>query len=112
MAAPETSFPKTVQPKKRVSEKLFKHVKTKAVPATKQTKKERVAQYYIQAGSFSSMPNKTYLSKIRALGFRYTVRHADNYKVLIGAYKDEKSAREVLPKVRKDISGGAFIVKL
>ncbi len=112
MATPETSFPKTVQPKKPVPEKLSKHVKTKAVSTTKHPKKERVAQYYIQAGSFSSMPNKTYLSKIRALGFRYTVRHADNYKVLIGAYKDEKSAREVLQKVRKDISGGAFIVKL
>ncbi len=112
MSTPAPSSLKTVKPKKPVSEKLFGHVKTKAVPTMKHPKKERTVQYYIQVGSFSSMPNKDYLSKISALGLRYTVRHADNYKVLIGAYKDEKSAREVLQKVRRDINGGAFIVKL
>ena len=66
----------------------------------------------MQAGSFTAMPNKAYLSKIKALGLRYTVRHTDNYKVLIGTYNDEKDAREALEKVRKHINIGAFIVKL
>jgi len=109
---PTSSSSKTVQAKKPAAEELFKDVKTKAVSTMKPSKKERTVQYYIQVGSFSSMPNKAYLSKISALGLRYTVRSADNYKVLIGAYKDEKSARDVLEKVRRDINAGAFIVKL
>ena len=74
--------------------------------------KENPVKYYVQAGSFSAMPNKAYLSKIKALGLRYTVRHIENYKVLIGAYKDEKDARNALKKVRKHINDGAFVVKL
>ncbi len=99
---------KTVQPKKTVSETLFRNVKTKALP----TMKESAGGYYIQVGAFSDMPDESYLSKIRASGFRFRVHHTENYKVLIGAYRDEKSAREVLKKVRRDINSGAFLVKL
>jgi cell division protein FtsN len=73
--------------------------------------KENPVKYYVQAGSFSALPSKAYLSKIKALGLRYTVRHIENYKVLIGAYKNEKDARKALKKVRKDINEGAFITK-
>ena len=78
----------------------------------KQDIKDNSLKYYVQAGSFAAMPNKKYLSDITALGLRYTVRHADRYKVLIGAYNDETSARSALKKVRKYINSGAFIVKL
>ncbi len=101
-----------VQPKKPVSETLFSNVKTKTVPVMKRKTKESAVEYYIQVGAFSSMPNKAYLVKISALGLPYKVRHTENYKVLIGGYRDEKSAREVLKKVRRAINGGAFIVKL
>ena len=74
--------------------------------------KQSTVMYYIQVGAFSAMPNKAYLSEIEALGLRYKVHHRDNYKVLIGAYQDEKNARKVLKKVRSHINGGAFIVKL
>ncbi len=94
-----------------ISEKLFTNVKTKVPLTIKHVSKENSVKYYVQAGSFSSMPNKAYLSKIKALGLRYTVRHIENYKVLIGAYKDEKDARKALKKVRKDINEGAFITK-
>jgi hypothetical protein len=57
------------------------------------------------------MPKRDYLEKIETLGFRYKVHHAENYKVLIGAYQDEKNAREVLKKVREHINKGAFITK-
>ena len=97
---------------KAASDKLFTNVKTKVPPKVKHVTKETSVKYYVQAGAFSAMPNKAYLSKIKALGLRYTVRHADNYKVLIGTYKDEKGAREALKKVRKHINNGAFIVKL
>lgn len=106
------SSSKTVQHKKPVTQKLFTQVKTKEAAKTHNITTSIAQKYYIQVGSFSAMPNKAYLSEIEALGLRYRVRHADNYKVLIGAYKDEKSAREVLKKVRTHINSGAFIVKL
>ncbi|GIU01523.1 D-alanyl-D-alanine carboxypeptidase [Sulfurovum sp. TSL6] len=109
-SAPSSS--KRVKPKKPAAEKLFRNVKTKAVPTMKRETKESAVQYYIQVGAFSAMPNKAYLSKIKALGLRYKVHHTDNYKVLIGAYQDEKNAREALKKVRTHINGGAFVVKL
>jgi hypothetical protein len=58
------------------------------------------------------MPKRDYLEKIETLGFRYKVHHAENYKVLIGAYTDEEGARTALQKVRAKINEGAFIVKL
>ena len=106
------SSSKIVHKKKPASQKLFTNVKTKAPPKNKKVTKVLSKMYYVQAGSFSSMPNKKYLSKIKALGLRYSVRHTEMYKVLIGGYKDEKSARDALEKVRKHINYGAFIVKL
>ena len=58
------------------------------------------------------MPNKKYLSDITALGLHYTVRQTDRYKVLIGGYHDETSARKALKKVREHINSGAFLIKL
>jgi len=106
------SSSKRVTDKKARSEKLFTNVKTKVPPKTNHVTKGLTHKYYVQAGSFSTMPNKVYLLKIEALGLRYKVRNMDNYKVLIGAYKDEKTARTALKKVRKHINDGAFIVKL
>ncbi len=103
---------KVTSEKKATSEKLFTHVKTKVPLEVKPMTKDKTVRYYVQAGSFSAMPNKVYLSKIKALGLQYTIRHTDNYKVLIGAYSDEKDARKALKKVRKDINHGAFIIKL
>ncbi len=105
------SSSKRVTRKKAASEKLFTKVKTKVPSTVKHVKKETSVKYYVQVGSFSVMPNKAYLSKIKALGLRYIVRHTDNYKVLIGAYDDEKEAREMLGKIREHINNGAFIVK-
>jgi D-alanyl-D-alanine carboxypeptidase/D-alanyl-D-alanine-endopeptidase (penicillin-binding protein 4) len=102
---------KAASDKKATSEKLFTKVKTKVPSTVKHVKKETSVKYYVQVGSFSVMPNKAYLSKIKALGLRYIVRHTDNYKVLIGAYDDEKEAREMLGKIREHINNGAFIVK-
>jgi D-alanyl-D-alanine carboxypeptidase/D-alanyl-D-alanine-endopeptidase (penicillin-binding protein 4) len=104
--------PKKVQQTNAVPSKSSTQVKTKA-PAKKQkvTAKSSVT-YYVQVGSFSSMPNNRLLSSIKGLGLNYTIRHEGNYKVLVGGYKDEKKAREVLSQVRNRIHKGAFIVKL
>ena len=67
-------------------------------------------KYFIQAGSFSKAPNTRYLSNIESLGLPYKVHHDTRYKVLVGAYGNEKSARIALKKVRKHINTGAFLV--
>ncbi len=69
-----------------------------------------VKKYFIQAGSFSKAPNTKYLSSIESLGLPYKVRYDTRYKILIGGYESEKSARIALAKVRKHINAGAFLV--
>ncbi len=105
------SSSKIVQQKKPASTKLFTQVETTVPSKTKKVIKTPTQKYYVQAGSFSKMPNGEYLLKIEALGLQYRVRHSDNYKVLIGAYEDKKEAREALKKVREHINEGAFITK-
>jgi len=69
-------------------------------------------KYYIQAGAFASQPTKGYLLKLERLNLRYKVKYTKNYKVLVGAYAQEKDARRALHKVRKNVNKDAFIVKL
>ncbi|HEY9189527.1 MAG TPA: D-alanyl-D-alanine carboxypeptidase/D-alanyl-D-alanine-endopeptidase [Sulfurovum sp.] len=112
-AKPTVKAPsRTVQQTKGTSQNLFGDIQTNVPAPTQKVKETSVQKYYIQAGAFSKMPDGGYLGKINALGFRYRVHHAGSYKVLIGAYGDEKGAREALIKVRAEISQGAFIVKL
>ena len=66
--------------------------------------------YYIQTGSFSSVPTPDYIASIKKLGLPYTTEYTDKYKVLVGPYNNENSARTSLAKVRKHINGGAFLV--
>jgi D-alanyl-D-alanine carboxypeptidase/D-alanyl-D-alanine-endopeptidase (penicillin-binding protein 4) len=94
------------------SHQLFNGVEAKVPSDIDEMTKIQSGKYYVQAGSFAAMPNKEYLSDIKALGLDYTIRHVDKYKVLIGAYSDEKNARSALKKVREHIDIGAFIVKL
>jgi len=68
-------------------------------------------KYYIQAGSFVNVPTKKYLQGIEHLGLRYKVRFSNKHKVLVGAYSEEKKAREVLEIVRQHINKGAFLIK-
>ena len=112
-AKPTVKAPsRTVQQRKSTSQKLFGDIEVNAPASAQKVQKTSAPKYYIQAGAFSRMPDHGYLGKINALGFRYRVHHTDSYKVLIGAYGDEKGAREALQKVRAQISPGAFIVKL
>jgi len=77
------------------------------------TKSEAVISsgpYYIQAGSFSGEPTAEYLSSIKKRGLLYSIEHKDNYKVFVGPYNFESTARISLEKVRKYINKGAFLV--
>jgi D-alanyl-D-alanine carboxypeptidase/D-alanyl-D-alanine-endopeptidase (penicillin-binding protein 4) len=110
--------------KKESTQKSLWAMKTKTPQKQKKSlvKKTKISQihksdsptpsgkYFIQAGSFSQAPNTRYLSNIESLGLPYKVHHETRYKVLVGAYRSEKSARVALEKVRKHINAGAFLV--
>ena len=66
-------------------------------------------KYYVQVGSFSSAPNKKYLTDIKNYGLAYKVLRGKSYKVLVGPYENEKNARRVLAKVQKSLNKKAFI---
>ena len=98
--------------KKESANKSLWSMKTKAPEEQKSPPSNSSEKYYVQAGSFSNVPNKAYLLRIERLELPYKVHHSNGYKVLIGAYKDAKSAKRALVKVRKYINDGAFITKL
>jgi D-alanyl-D-alanine carboxypeptidase/D-alanyl-D-alanine-endopeptidase (penicillin-binding protein 4) len=66
--------------------------------------------YYIQTGSFFKEPTSEYLANIKELGLLYSIEFKDNYKVFVGPYNFESTARMSLKKVRKHINKGAFLV--
>jgi len=67
--------------------------------------------YYIQTGSFSHKPTGFYLNTLREMGFSYNVIHEANYKVLVGPYTTETTARNALDTIRKHLNRGAFLVR-
>jgi len=97
---------KTVAPSKS---KIIIETNTKSVPKKSSIVKPSGA-YYIQTGSFSSVPTSDYIASIKKLGLPYTTEYTDKYKVLVGPYSNENLARTSLAKVRKHINGGAFLV--
>jgi len=66
--------------------------------------------YYIQTDSFSNAPTTDYISSIKKLELSYTIEYTDKYKVLVGPYSNEHSARISLAKVRKHINNEAFLL--
>jgi cell division protein FtsN len=60
---------------------------------------------------FLQRPSSKYYSKIDELGLKYTTRHKESYKVLIGPYNNETNARNILKKVKRHITEKAFLVK-
>jgi DedD protein len=70
--------------------------------------------YYVQVGSFSKYePDKKFLEKITKNGYSYIFHKEKSInKVLIGPFKDEKSARSELIKIRKTVKSDAFLKKV
>jgi len=68
--------------------------------------------YYIQVGSFTKQPNQALFDRLNASGMKYTtVPSGAATKVLVGPFKGEKAARDVLGTVRRNIESGAYITK-
>jgi DedD protein len=74
--------------------------------------------YYIQVGSFAKYePNKKFLKSISDTGYSYTydkrVRSGRTItRVLVGPFETERSARNALPTIRKNVEAGAFLTKM
>ncbi len=97
---------KTVTPSKS---KIIIETSTKSAPKKSSIVKS-LEPYYIQTGSFSQEPTSEYLSSIKKLGLLYSIEFKDNYKVFVGPYNFESTARISLKKIRKHINKGAFLV--
>lgn len=97
---------------KTTMKNVFSELKTTAPVQNKQRSSSLSQKYYVQVGSFSSVPNKKYLSEIKNFGLAYKVLRGKRYKVLVGPYENEKNARKVLARVQKNLNKKAFISTL
>ncbi len=70
---------------------------------------------YIQVGvTFKVKPDKNFLKKIKKAGYSYKlytlkISGKNATKILVGPYKDKKTAYRYLPKVKKEINKAAFV---
>ena len=108
------------KPSKKSKSKLIVKKKTKHTSVKKRSKsvhKRTVSAhksktyYYVQVGSFKRKPSAMYLRKISKLGLPYTVKKTTIYKVMVGPYKKETTARKKLQTVRRKLNKNAFITK-
>jgi D-alanyl-D-alanine carboxypeptidase/D-alanyl-D-alanine-endopeptidase (penicillin-binding protein 4) len=68
--------------------------------------------YFVQMGSFGSVPNEAFLDRLRNGGFAYRVIEADgHYKVLAGPYSDRAQANDALSRLQ-EIASGAYVTQL
>ncbi len=108
------------KPSKKSKNKLIVKKKTKHTSVKKRSNgvhKRTVSThsskkyYYVQVGSYKRKPSATYLRKISKLGLPYTVKKTTIYKVMVGPYKKETTARKKLQTVRRKLNKSAFITK-
>lgn len=91
-----------------------KKIEPKKIVATK--------QYYIQVAALTkNSPSNKFLALIKKEGFKYKVfetniningKSLKVKKVLVGPYKNYDEAKKYLNRVKKNISSGAFILKV
>ena len=96
-----------------------KDVKTALATAKKSIKPVKKAvssgNTYVQVGvTFKTKPDKKYLQKISKAGYSYKLYNLkisgkSATKILIGPYKDRKTAKANLSKIKKAINKAAFI---
>ena len=96
---------------KHPPKKAHKPVKRHTVKKKSHSKTSTRKYYYVQMGSFKLKPSSSYTKKISRLGLPYTVKKSGIYKVLIGPYKKEATARKILKKVKAKLNKSAFITK-
>lgn len=117
--AMETTVPKTVaqetaasEPSKRIEKTVEQPIQAEAAkPSLQQTES---SQYYIQVGSFRSMPSAQFLNVIKNSGFEYHIvpeASSDTKKLLIGPYRTRSEADSAIMRVKDRINKSAFVIK-
>jgi len=111
----QKNTPNTIATQKP-KQKNIKTVLAKAKKSIKSGEKTlSLGNTYIQVGvTFKTKPNKKYLQKISKAGYSYKlyslkISGKNATKILIGPYKDRKTAKAILPKIKKAINKAAFI---
>jgi len=101
---------------KNIKQKDIKTALSKVKTNTKPIKKSvQSGNTYIQVGvTFRTKPDKKYLRKISKAGYSYKlyslkIANKSATKILIGPYKNRKTAIVNLAKIKKDINKAAFI---
>ena len=72
------------------------------------------SQYYIQVGSFRSMPSAQFLNVIKNSGFEYHIVPEplnNTKKLLIGPYTNRSEADAAIIRVKDRINKSAFVIK-
>lgn len=115
----ETTIPRTEAqettasaPAKSVEKTVEQPIQAEAAkPSLQQTES---SQYYIQVGSFRSMPSAQFLNVIKNSGFEYHIvpeASNDTKKLLIGPYRTRSEADSAIMRVKDRINKSAFVIK-
>ncbi len=65
---------------------------------------------YIQVGSFTKGPERSFIRKITRAGFKYRIKTQNGYRrVYVGPFESRKEAARYLGRVRSEINPQAFI---
>jgi len=82
-------------------------------PFTNSDTKQRstTKEYYIQIGSFSSIPPQHYLSRVKELGYNYKLVGASPIRVQIGSFMTREDAIKELKTIHDELNSNAFIVE-
>ncbi len=68
--------------------------------------------YYVQVGSFDSVPDERFLTNLKNNGFSYRIISVENrFKVMVGPYSDRPQADKALQKLKKE-TPGAYVTQL
>lgn len=110
MAKPSVKSQSKLIVKKKVTHRSTKKRRQSIKKRTLTTHKSK-KYYYVQVGSFKRKPTSKYLAKISRLGLPYKVKKTHIYKVMVGPYKKETTARKKLQTVHRKLNKSAFITK-
>ena len=100
--------------KKRTGDTIHKLVYPKPIVKIAKQKiiKKETPKYYLQLGSFKLRPSRAYIKRIEKMALPYHIKKNKVYKVFVGPYSKEATAKKVLKKVQARVSKQAFIKKM
>jgi len=105
-AKKEEDVPKRVV----VKEKPAKEARVRERTTTRRQSIGGRGNVYIQVGSFTKGPERSFIRKITRAGFKYRIKTQNGYRrVYVGPFESRKEAAKYLGRVRSEINPQAFI---